>query len=157
MIAANIMTTDVYTLTCRNTMKDAIKLVLEKKIRQVPVVDDEKRVIGVITPQTLIKAILPKYITEGYLEDVKFAPELPEFVENIDALADKSVCDYMDKKYVKVKPETSTMEVATLYVTSREPIESIVVVDDQERILGVISRWDIFKRLCEYSERKKNR
>ncbi len=154
MIAANIMTTEVYTLTCKDTMKDAIKLVNEKKIRQVPVVDDDGRVIGVITPNTLIKAILPKYISEGLIGNVRFAPELPEFVKNIDALADKSVCDYMDERFVTVKPETSTMEVATIYITSKEPVESILVVDDDNRILGVISRWDIFKRLCEYSEKK---
>jgi len=60
----------------------------------------------------------------------------------------------MDERFVTVKPETSTMEVATIYITSKEPVESILVVDDQKRILGVISRWDIFKRLCEYSEKK---
>lgn len=155
MIAANIMTTDVTTLESGKSMLEAIKLLSNKKIRQIPVTDpSSKKVVGVITPRKIMKAILPKYISEGMLEDVKFAPELPEFVEHIDDLKYKNVDDFIDKDYVAVKPDTHTMEIAAIFVNVKKPVESILVVDDHGRLLGVISPWDVFKRLWEYSEKK---
>ncbi len=155
MIAANVMITDVITLKSNDTMVDAIKIVRDRKIRQIPVVDNEKRVIGIITPRALMRAILPKYIDEGLLEDVKFAPELPQFIQSIDDLAHKKVSEFMDTDFPKVTPDVTTMEVAAMFIVSKKIVESIVVVDDDNRLLGIISPWDIFKRVCEYSEKNR--
>lgn len=154
MIAANIMTAGVVTLSAGDKMLDAIKLIGDKKVRQIPVVDGAGKVAGVVTARRLMQAILPKYVSEGMLEDVKFAPELPEFIENIDRLAFKSIEEVLDKDFVAVTPETQTMEIAALFVNAKKPVETILVVDDHKRLLGVISPWDIFKRLWEYSEKK---
>ncbi len=155
MIASNIMTTGVVTLGHKSTMLDAIKLLSEKQVRQIPVVDPSGRVVGVITPRKLMKAILPPYVADGTVADVRFAPELPEFVEKIDSLASKSVDDILDKEFVSVGPETHSMEVAALFVNAKKPVESILVVDSGKRVLGIISPWDLFRRLWEYSGRKK--
>lgn len=157
MIAANLMTTGVVTLKPDATMYDAMKLVSSRSVRQIPVVDFNSKVIGVITPRTLMKAILPKYISEGMIEDVRFAPELPEFVENIDALAEKKVEDLIDRDFTTVSPETHSMEIAALFINPRKHIESILVVDDKKRLLGIISPWDVFRRLWEYAEKKEGR
>lgn len=156
MTAANIMTTDVLTVSHGSTLYDAFKLISHKKIRQIPVVDEHKKVLGVITPRTLMKAILPKYISEGMIEDVRFAPELPDFVDHIDQLAHKNVSDLFDKEFISVSPETSSMEIAALFVNAKKPVESILVVDDGKRLLGIISPWDVFKRLWDYAEKNKN-
>lgn len=155
MIASNIMTTGVVTLGQNDTMLAAIKLLSEKRVRQIPVIDGSNRVVGVVTPRKLMKAILPPYVADGTIKDVGFAPELPEFVDNIDSLASKNIKDVLDTDFVSVGPETHSMEVAALFVNSKKPVESILVVDDGKRLLGIISPWDVFKRLWEYSEKKK--
>lgn len=157
MIAANLMTTGVLTLKPGSTMLDAMKLVSSRNVRQIPVADSENRVLGIITPRTLMKAILPKYISEGMIEDVRFAPELPEFVENIDALAEKKVDELIDRDFTAVSPDTHSMEIAALFINPRKHIESILVVDDKKRLLGIISPWDVFRRLWEYAEKKEGR
>lgn len=149
MIAANIMTKSVVTLGRSKSVLDAVKLINDKRIRQLPVVDSDNKVVGVITPRALLKGILPKYISEGMLEDVKFAPELPEFVENIDALAKKNVDEVLEKDYVAVSSATHTMEIAALFIRPEKTPESILVLDENKRLLGIISPWDIFKRLLE--------
>lgn len=154
MNAANIMTKNVLTLSRNRTMLDALRLVGSGKIRQVPVVDSEDRVIGVITPRRLMKGVLPKYVSEGMIEDVRFAPELPEFVENIDALAKKNIDEVLEKDYVSVKAGTHTMEVAALFINPRLSPEAILVLDDNKRLLGIISPWDIFKRLTELVDKR---
>lgn len=154
MIASNVMSTELVTLGREKTMLDAIKLISNKKVRQIPVLDNSNKIIGVITPRKLMKAIVPPYISEGMISDVKFAPELPEFVENIDSLAGKTVEEVLDTDFVAISPETHTMEIAALFLNAKKPVESIMVVDDQKRLLGVISPWDVFKRLWQYAEKK---
>ncbi|MBW7957668.1 MAG: CBS domain-containing protein [Deltaproteobacteria bacterium] len=155
MTAASIMTKEVLTIRDSGTMLDAFRLLKEKKVRQIPVLDGQNRVIGVITPRALMKAILPRYVSDGLVADVKFAPELPDFVKNIDSLARKKVSDLMERDFVTVGPETSTMEVAALLVNPEKHADSVVVVDDMNRLLGIISPWDVFRRLWDYSEKKK--
>lgn len=155
MTAASIMTTDVLTIRDSGTMLDAFRLLREKNVRQIPVLDGQNRVIGVITPRALMKAILPRYVSEGLMADIKFAPELPDFVRNIDSLSLKKVADLMDRDFVAVLPETSTMEVAALLVNPEKHADSVVVVDDRNILLGIISPWDVFRRLWDYSEKKK--
>lgn len=161
MIAANIMTTGVLTLHCKSTVGDAIKLLKEKKVRLLPVVDDDNKVLFACSPRMLLRHILPDYISRGYLKDVKFAPELQQFIDNIEGVVNTDICDLMGDEpaesldYIKISPETSVMEVAAIFVNPERPVDSILVVDNMDRLLGIISPVDAFKRLWEFAGKKK--
>ncbi len=49
---------DILTLSKKNTVKDAVEMILQKKIGIIPVLDDEKHPIGVITKTNLLKVLL---------------------------------------------------------------------------------------------------
>lgn len=151
MNAATIMTTDVATTRCGITVAEAMKILKDSRVRQLPVVDNNNKVLGILTSRKLLYLTLPRYISEGLLKDVKFAPDLPQFHKRCADLAGKDVCEVMDKEFTKIGPDVSVMEVATIFVSSEKPIECILVVDNEGRLLGIISPWDIFKRLCEYA------
>lgn len=151
MNAATIMTTDVATTRCGITVAEAMKILKDSRVRQLPVVDNNNKVLGILTSRKLLYLTLPRYISEGLLKDVKFAPDLPQFHQKSAELAGKDVCEVMDKEFIKIGPEVSVIEVATIFVSSERPIECILVVDNEGRLLGIISPWDIFKRLCEYA------
>lgn len=155
MNAAMIMTTEVATTKCGTTTAHAMKLLKDSRVRQLPVVDKDNKVLGLLTSRKLLHLTLPRYISEGLLKDVKFAPDLPQFHQKSAELAGKDVCEVMDKEFVKIGPEVSVIEVATIFVSSEKPIECILVVDNANRLLGIISPWDIFKRLCEYTEKNR--
>lgn len=161
MIAANIMTTGVLTLHCKSTVGDAIKLLKEKRVRLLPVVEDDNKVLFAVSPRMLLRHILPDYITRGYLKDVKFAPELQQFIDNIEDVVNKDICDLMEEEteerldYAKISPETSVMEVAAIFINPDRPVEAILVVDNMDRLLGIISPVDAFKRLWEFAGKKK--
>jgi CBS domain-containing protein len=161
MIASNIMTTGVLTIHCKSTVGDAIKIFKDKKVRLLPIVDDDNKVLFAVSPRILLRKILPGYISSGYLKDVKFAPELQQFIDNIDAISKKEICEILEGDteetlgYKKISPETSLMEVAAIFVNTERPVESILVVDNMDRILGIISPVDAFKRLWEFAGKKK--
>ena len=50
MIAANIMSTDTVTVRSGDTLGKALSLMNEKRVREIAVVDDERRVVGYADP-----------------------------------------------------------------------------------------------------------
>ncbi|MDN4493705.1 acetoin utilization AcuB family protein [Ureibacillus aquaedulcis] len=63
MIIEEIMNKDVHSLAPSDTVKDAIKIMREKKIRHLPIVDEREKVVGIITAHDL-KNILPSSVKE---------------------------------------------------------------------------------------------
>lgn len=63
MIVEEIMNSEPYTLAPTNTVREALKMMREKKIRHLPVVDEEHHVLGVITERD-IKEALPSSLNE---------------------------------------------------------------------------------------------
>ncbi|MER1986973.1 MAG: acetoin utilization AcuB family protein [Solibacillus sp.] len=63
MIVEEIMNTQVYTLKPANTVRDAVRLMREEKIRHVPIVDEKRAVVGIITEHD-IKNALPSCLRE---------------------------------------------------------------------------------------------
>jgi CBS-domain-containing membrane protein len=154
MIVKNIMTTQVLTLKCSDTIDEATELLWEQKIRILPILDDEGNIAGIISPRSLLNSILPGYISRGYLKDVSFAPELQQFVQNLELLKKKTVCEFLDTNFSTIKGDTSVMEVAAKFVNTDEPLESILVVDDDGKLLGILSPVDVFKSLWDQSNNK---
>lgn len=156
MIAANIMSTGAVTLRRGTDMLCALKLIGERRVGQVPVVEEDGRLAGVITSVKLMEALLAPSPSGAVTGDASSASGLPEFIGKIDSLADKSIDGVIDTGFISVKPDTKMMEIAAIFADGKNPVEVIPVLDDQERLLGIISPWDVFKRLWEYAQ-KKNR
>lgn len=56
MTVEEIMTLDPMTLDVDATLEDARKLMTQHRIRHIPIVDDEKRLLGLITQRDLLAA-----------------------------------------------------------------------------------------------------
>lgn len=77
MIVEEIMNDEPYTLAPTNTVQEALKLMREKKVRHLPVVDEDRHVLGVITERD-IKEVLP-----SSLQDEPNSPIFNAKVEDI--------------------------------------------------------------------------
>ncbi len=63
----DIMTPDVFTINAGNTVKDAAKYLTEKSITSIPVIDNNNKVIGLISTQDVIKDIVNENESEDSL------------------------------------------------------------------------------------------
>lgn len=61
MIIEEIMNRDIHSLAPSHTVKDAIEMMREKKIRHLPIIDDCEKLVGIITAHDL-KNVLPSTI-----------------------------------------------------------------------------------------------
>ncbi len=150
MIAANIMFTDMVTMRCGDTLGKALELMNEKQTRQITVVDDDRRIIGLLTPESILQETLVKDMSENSLKNVEFPSITKGFLESFWGLASRDISEAMDRDFIKVRPETSTVEISGILLNPEKRVECVVVVDDRDVLLGIITPLDIIRRLCKH-------
>jgi CBS domain-containing protein len=144
--AADIMTSNVITVTTETSVQELVKILTDNNISGVPVVDDAGILLGVVTENDLIdqtkKLHIPTVIT---LLDSIFYLENPDRMEKeIKKMAGTTVRDIYSSKPVTVNEETPLDEIATLM--AEKNIHTLPVV--RNKILtGVIGKKDIIKTL----------
>ncbi len=118
--AKEIMTSPVVTVRPDTTVEDALELMLHRHVSGLPVVDDENRVVGIISQLDLFKPLYDSL-----------------------QLNKTSVTKYMSTRVVSVKADDLLIDVAETFMSN--PIRRVPVVDAENRLQGIISRRDIVR------------
>jgi acetoin utilization protein AcuB len=125
------MTSKVITTRAQTTLLEARKLLKTHKIRHLPVVDDDKRLVGIITDRD-IRSALPA----AFFRDDCEAPEDADY-------RDLTVGDTMTRNPMSISPQ-DTIEDALLQIQNMR-VGAFPVVDDNGRIEGIISVRDLLR------------
>lgn len=147
MKVKDLMTTKVISVTPETKVEEVAELLHDHHFTGVPVVDYQKRVLGVIMERDFITAesqlYLPTYIQ--LLKDTDFvAHDEKKLSSNAKKIINATAADVMNPNIVVASPETSLEELAQLFATKRvNPIP--VVSDENGKLVGVISRSDLIK------------
>ncbi len=147
MLAKDIMTVEVISVGPGDTVEDVIKLLLAEKISGVPVVNMEKKVIGIVTEGDLIvrsqKLHIPSYIQ--ILGGVIYLDDPEEFKAELKKAIAVRVEDVMTKEPLTIEEDTPVEEIATMM--SDAGINRLPVVKD-DKLVGIVSRADIIRSLA---------
>lgn len=65
MIVEKIMSTELFTLKPTDTLADALKIMRNKNIRHIPIIDDDEKVVGLITEHD-VKHVLPAHENSNF-------------------------------------------------------------------------------------------
>jgi len=145
MKLSDLMTKEVITVRPDMTVKEATRLLFEREISGLPVVDSERRVIGMVTEKDVIALALPKYIEDRELKDFDYIMNEEPFSKKISELGSLTVKDIMRKDVLCVPDDTPVPEVARLMLTRK--IRRIPVLREG-KIVGIIARDDIVKAIA---------
>lgn len=145
MLAANFMNS-AGALGPDATLKDALGL-LAGEVGAVPVTDSEGSLLGVVTLRAIIRVVSP---AGG---STPLSPE--EVFKRLNGLESRPASEFAKLDPVIVGPEAGAGEVMALF--SGHDTGCVVVADPDRRPLGVITPEDLFKRLCLYLEKKKDK
>ncbi|MFN8481941.1 MAG: CBS domain-containing protein [Anaerolineae bacterium] len=125
------MTKDAMTVDSKTTLPEAHRIMKERKIRRLPVVDQRGRLVGIITRGDVREAS-PSDATSLSIYEVHYL------------LAQLTVDSIMTKEPVTVTPETTIKDAARIMLEKK--ISGLPVVQDG-RIVGIITESDIFEGL----------
>ncbi len=140
MPVRNVMTKNVITVSPDADLQEAASRLSENRISGMPVVDDNSRVIGVISEADIL-------ISAGMKRDHTFKDILRNIIgEPIPAKkGGKKVQDVMSFPPITSKADDDIGEVAKILDERR--IKRLPVVDDEGKLLGIVSRADIVRAI----------
>lgn len=144
MLAKEIMTKNVITVTPEDTVEQVVKLLMDHNISGLPVVDGENSVVGIITEGDLIyrskKLQIPSYFT--ILDSYIFMESTKTIQEQIRKMVGYRVEEVMTREVIVARMDETVEEIATLMATKK--VNRIPIVDHGE-LVGIISRRDIIR------------
>lgn len=133
MLVEQWMTRDVITVEADESMNEAIYTLEENRITLLPVIENGQ-LTGIISDRDLKQASPSQKTIQG----------IDEFM---DLIAKIRVKDIMTKKPFVISPEHTIEEAAAILVSER--ISGLPVLDKNNRLVGIITRTDIFKMLIK--------
>lgn len=149
MHAKDIMVTDVVTCRPGQTVDEALEMLKKRSLRMIPVVDNERRVIGALDTIKLLARLVPEYIVSGDLKSVSYAPDFGMLYKHYLELRDLTVSEVMETEPTIVKAGESLLSVATSLIV-RNFFDYAIVVDENGALAGVISPSDILACLARH-------
>lgn len=140
---ADLMTRDVAVVHPETPVGEAVRMLLNRGYRALPVVDDEQRLVGIITNRDLVDR-------GGLSARLELLAALggPALERELAASGarEKSASDVMTRDVVAVTPDADLTRAAALMVERR--IKRLPVVEDG-RLVGILSRVDLLRTMGE--------
>ena len=134
MFVRDRMTTPVATVTASTSFPDALKLMRDRQFRRLPVVDRRDRLVGIVSERDLLHAA-PSDATSLSIWESQYL------------LAKLETKRIMTKDVITVTPDAPVEDAARLMVANK--IGGLPVVDEQNRVVGIITETDIFETFVE--------
>jgi sulfide:quinone oxidoreductase len=138
MFVEDVMTRNVISVLKYDSIMQAAHILSQKNISGLPVVDKENNVIGIITQADILSVVgMRKEHTFKDLLKHMLGERLPE--RKIGDI----VADIMASPAVTLTPRSNIAEAAQ--IMDEKKIRRLPVVDDGNKLVGIISRADILK------------
>ncbi len=140
-----IMTRDVISIGADASISQVAELLFDDNLTGVPVVDEQKHVIGILTEYDLLSRQdhihIPTYMK--LLSQFKIAKSDKSVQQEISKVQSLQASDIMTRPVVTISEDTDVSEAARIFADDR--INPLPVVDHNGILVGIISRADIVK------------
>ena len=145
---SDIMTPEPITLKPDTEIAEAAKVLLDRRINGVPIVDDDGNLVGILCQSDLVtqqkKFPIPSVFT--LLDCMIPLGSTKNFDREIQKIMASQVVDAMTPNPVTVSPDDTVEYVATLMVDKK--FHTLPVVDGGE-LVGVIGKEDVLRTLMK--------
>lgn len=152
MKARDIMTRRVRTATPDMTVSEIAQLLVKHNISGLPVVDDRRRVIGIVSEGDLLRrhetgTVRRSRWLDFFLDSTARAREFAK-------TRGRRVADIMTRSVVSVAPDTDVADIADLL--ERRRVKRVPVLQ-RGKLVGLVSRQDVIAALAKPTKAKGTR
>jgi CBS domain-containing protein len=146
---AEVMTPNPIAVTPQTSLQEAIKVIAEKNISGLPVVDDSGKLVGVISETDLMWQETgidpPPYIM--FLDSVIYLQNPNRHEKLVHKVLGQTVGEVMTDKPITIKPSQTLREAAQLMAERK--IGRLIVTDETDgTISGIVTRGDIIRAMA---------
>lgn len=140
-----VMTRDPIVVQPQTILEEAIKILAEKRIGGLPVVDDAGKLVGVISESDLMwqeaQVEPPSYIM--LLDSVIYLENPGRYQRELHKALGQTVGEVMSDHPFTIKPEQTVKNAARFLNEKR--IDRLPVVNEIGKVVGIITRGDIVR------------
>ena len=152
MLVREIMTTEVVSVRRDTSVNDIAKLMRERDISGIPVVDESNHVVGIVTELDMIvrntRLELPAFIQ--ILDLARIPLELPgHYRDRLRHMLGAQAADIMTEQVITISPEAEVQDLAELMVKRR--FNPVPVVENGV-LVGIVSRADLIRMMARELE-----
>ena len=149
--AAEIMTSPVLSIKPEDTLSEAIRIMAEKNISGLPVVDDRQHVVGIISEKDIINysaklQVVPLIGSSGWLSPYTDMSSIAPLKKGYEMLSTTKVHSVMTKNVFTVK-DTASGDEAVKFM-SRKDVNRVPVVTSTGVLVGIITRSNLVNYLA---------
>jgi len=128
------MTKDVVSIDLDTPLGHAMEVCSDKRIRHIPVLDENHRIVGLVTDRDLRSFISPRIGTISENNSDRASLRRPVHL-------------IMLREVVTANPEASVTEAAQLMIAHR--IGCLPVIDVERHVVGLVTTTDLLRYLAE--------
>jgi len=134
MFVREHMTSPAVTITADTPFQDALNMMKERKFRRLPVVDANGKLVGIVSERDLLYAS-PSPATSLSVWEMNYL------------LSQLEIKSLMTTEVITISPDTTIESAAS--VMMKKKIGGLPIVDDNNKVIGVITETDIFNTLTQ--------
>ncbi|MBF0161180.1 MAG: CBS domain-containing protein [Magnetococcales bacterium] len=143
MLVKDVMVTTVRTAKTDDSIRAVAATICTNKISGLPVIDEENRLLGIISEKDILNALLPSY--SDFLEDPVRARDFLSMENSYREILSRTVGSLMTKRVFTVSSDELVMQAASRMALHR--FRRIPVVEDGIYLVGIVSLGDIHKAI----------
>ena len=141
--AGDIMTRDVVFVTRETPLKEVARIIAENGVSGLPVVDDERRVVGIISEKDFLALM-------GTSRWVSFMEVIAECLNGKGCPAvsvkKKTAEDLMTRPAITASEDDTAFGISE--ILSSRGINRIPITDARQRLVGIVTRADLITSVC---------
>jgi CBS domain-containing protein len=145
---ADVMTASPAVVQPDTPLKEAIKLLVEKKISGLPVVNQDGKLVGVLSEADLMwqetGVDLPPYFM--FLDSVIYLENPARYEKELHKALGQTVEEVMSDRAISIKGDRPLKEAA--HLMHKREVRRLPVVDDAGKVVGIITRGDIVRTMA---------
>ena len=144
----DFMIKDVISIKTNTTIKELLSILTKHDIGGVPVVDNQNKLIGIVSDGDVMRYLAPK---EGTFHDLIYSIFIEEGKTEQEVLNEKinnPINDIMEKKEIYSIKKEDSLENA-IQILSKHEFKKLPVLNDNNEVIGIISRGDVSNRLIK--------
>ena len=147
-IVSEVMSSNPITVKPKTPLKEAIKILAEKHISGLPVVDDNGKLVGIVSETDLMwqesGVTPPPYIM--LLDSIIFLENPGRYEKEIHKALGETVEEIMTKNPLTTRSQEQLS--ATAKLMNERSIHRLPVVDENGKVIGILTRGDIIRAMA---------
>ena len=141
LTARDVMENGLVTLSESDTLGKTIETFALKSISDIPVVDEQRDIRGIVSLEDILKLSLPEHLL--WMNDLSPILYFQPFAETLKSETETKIADFMRSDYVSVESSIPAIQLAKIFLMKN--IRQILVTSNS-KLVGVVNLDSFIKK-----------